>query len=156
MPDGSDISKYHFIQRSKQFLEKDWGLNISSINFNYTNLCFFRTPTAKYLSSDDYKLSLSLFKKYIHFINPPWLLSIGSTNLKVLDSFGALKNINQHYDNQGKYKGHSGQLWDYNIFSVPHPSARMISEARQTIWQTVTNEMKKEQDVKLKNGRQNR
>lgn len=143
MPTGQGITKYHFIQQSRQFLEKHWGLDITSVNFNYTNLCFFRSPSEKYLLKKDYELSLPLFEKYIRYINPPWLLSIGSSNLKVLDHFGLLKNIHRHFDNQNKFKGHSAQLWDYNIFSVPHPSAHLTNEARQTIWTKVTTEMKK-------------
>lgn len=143
IPSGHDIVDYNFIKQSRQFLEKHWGLDIASINFNYANLCFFRTPKQNILSADDYKLSLPLFEKYIRYINPPWTLSIGGTNLKVLGSLGVLKNVRQHFDKQGKFKGHSGQLWDWNIFSVPHPSAHLTSGARQTIWEIVTNEMKK-------------
>jgi len=144
MPVDEEISEYRFIKQSRQNLENHWGLDIESINFNYSNLCFFRTPKGKDLSADDFKLSLPLFEKYIRYINPRWILSIGGTNIKVLDSFGALKNIKQHFDNQDKFKGHSGQLWDWNIYSVPHPSARLTSEARQTIWTKVTEEMKRE------------
>lgn len=143
MPTGEGITKYHFIKHNRHFLEKHWGLDISLINFNYTNLCFFRTPKEKDLTPKDYELSLPLFEKYIRYINPPWVLSIGGTNLKILDKFKALKNIKQHFDKQGKFKGHSGQLWDWNVYSVPHPSARMTSEARETIWTEVTKEMKK-------------
>jgi hypothetical protein len=142
MPTGGDISDYNFIKQSRQFLEKNWGLDIEKINFNYTNLCFFRTPKAKDLSDEDYKLSLPLFEKYIRYINPPWILSIGGTNFKMLGISGALKNVRQHFDKQGKFKGYSGQLWDWNIFSVPHPSAWLTSDARQTIWDKVTAEMK--------------
>lgn len=143
MPSGEGISDYHFIKQSRQFLEKHWGLDIAAINFNYANLCFFRTPKENILSADDYKFSLPLFEKYIRYINPPWLLSIGATNLKVLDNFGVLKNVQRHFDKQNKFKGHSGQLWEWNIFSVPHPSAHLTSESRQTIWETVTTEMKR-------------
>jgi len=143
MPTGHDITDYYFIKRSREFLEKLWELDIENINFNYTNLCFFRTPEAKVLSSVDYKLSLPLFEKYIRYINPPWILSIGGANIKILDKVGVLKNIKQHFDIQGKFKGHSGKLWDWNIFSVPHPSARLTNDARQTIWAKVTTEMKR-------------
>lgn len=143
MPTGDDISNYHFIKQSRQFLEKDWQLDISNINFNYTNLCFFRTPKAKDLSDEDYKLSLPLFEKYVRYINPTWLLSIGGTNFKVLDSFGLLKNIQRHYDNENKFMVHSAKLWEYNIYSVPHPTARLTTESRQTIWTKVTDEMKR-------------
>jgi hypothetical protein len=143
MPTGDDIADYHFIKQSRQFLEKHWQLDISNINFNYTNLCFFRTPKEKELSSDDYKLSLPLFEKYVRYINPPWLLSIGGTNLKVLSGLGLLKNIQYQFDNEKKFRGYSAQLWDYNIFSVPHPTARLTTEARNTIWTKVTEEMKR-------------
>ncbi|HEY8388647.1 MAG TPA: hypothetical protein VIK74_08590, partial [Parasegetibacter sp.] len=92
MPKGNDIADYHFIKQSRQFLEKHWQLDVLNINFNYTNLCFFRTPKEKDLTSDDYKLSLPLFEKYVRYINPPWLLSIGGTNIKVLNNLGMLKN----------------------------------------------------------------
>lgn len=143
IPTGEDIADYHFIRQSRQYLEKHWQLDISNINFNYTNLCFFRTPMERDLSGDDYKLSLPLFEKYVRYINPPWLLSIGGTNLKMLDGFGLLKNIQRHFDNENKFKGHSAQLWDYSIFSVPHPTARLTTDSRQTIWTKVTEEMKR-------------
>lgn len=141
MPTGEGISDYRFIKQSRQYLEKHWNLDFSTINFNYTNLCFFRTPTEKDLSFDDYKLSLPLFEKFVRYINPPWLLSIGGTNLKVLNSFGLIENIKSHFDNQNKFKGHSTRLWGYNLFSVPHPTARLTTEARQIIWGKVTEEM---------------
>lgn len=143
MPKGDGIAEYHFIKQSRQFLEKHWQLDISNKNFNYTNLCFFRSPTEKDLSVDDYKLSLPLFEKYIRYINPPWLLSIGGTNINILDRFGQLENIQRYFDNENKFKGHSAQLWGYNIFSIPHPIARLTTEARQTIWTKVTDEMKR-------------
>jgi hypothetical protein len=102
MPTGDDIAGYHFIKQSKTFLEKHWQIDISKINFNYTNLCFFRTPKEKDLSFDDYKLSWPLFEKYVDYINPPWLLSIGVTNLKVLNSLNLLKNIQYQFDNEKK------------------------------------------------------
>lgn len=143
MPTGEKILPNRFLQQSKLLLENNLGLKIQSVNFNYTNLCFFRSPKADDLTRADFELSLPLFEKYIRFINPPWLLSIGGTNLKVLNRFGALSNIRRHFDNQNKFKGHSGKLWEYDIFSVPHPSARLTKESRQTIWTSVTQEMKK-------------
>ena len=143
MPKGNDIADNHFIKQSRQFLENHWQLDVLNINFNYTNLCFFRTPKEKDLTSDDYKLSLPLFEKYVRYINPPWLLSIGGTNIKVSNNLGMLKNIQYQFDNKKKFRGCAVQLWDYNIFSVPHPAARMTTEARNTIWTKVTEEMKR-------------
>lgn len=143
MPTGEGIVKYPFIIQSKRYLEYFWGLDFKTINFNYTNLCFFRSPTEKFLDTEDYKLSIPLFQKYVQYINPQWILSIGGTNMKVLDSLGHLKNIKRYYDLEKKYKGHSGQLWDWNVFSVPHPSLKITKTSRQTIWSAVTEEMQK-------------
>jgi len=137
MPTGENIVNYTFIKQSRKYLEQ-LGLNFSDINFNYTNLCFFRTPKANLLEKDDFRLSIPLFEKYVRYINPPWLLSIGGKNMKIFHKFGYLKDdeIVRHYDNQRKFKGHSAPLWEWHVFSVPHPQARLTkaSNARQTIW----------------------
>lgn len=147
IPDGKGIIKYPFIRKCKPLLEKYIGLDFTSINFNYTNFCFFRSPKEKDLMLEDYELSLPLFEKYIRYIKPPWILSIGGTNFKILDRLGLLKNIQRHFDNQKKFKGHSAHLWDYNIFSVPHPNAQLTSESRNTIWLKVAKEIRNIIDV---------
>ncbi len=140
MPTGENIVNYTFIKQSRKYLEQ-LGLNFSDINFNYTNLCFLRTPKANLLEEDDFRLSIPLFEKYVRFINPPWLLSIGGKNMKILDKFGHLKGdeIVRYYDDQRKFRGHSAPLWEWNVFSVPHPQARLskASNARQTIWEKI-------------------
>ena len=140
MPTGKNIVNYTFIKQSRKYLEQ-LGLNFSDINFNYTNLCFFRTPKANLLVDDDFRLSIPLFEKYVRFINPPWLLSIGGKNMKIFHKFGHLKDdeIVRHYDNQRKFRGHSAPLWEWHVFSVPHPQARLTkaSNARQTIWEKI-------------------
>jgi len=61
MPTGQDIVEYYFIKQSRKPL-KQLGLDFSTFNFNYTNLCFFRTPRANILEFEDYKLSLPFNK----------------------------------------------------------------------------------------------
>src|SRR5690606_12989606 len=91
----------------------------------------------------DYQNSLPLFEKYIRYINPPWLLSVGVTNIAKLNSLGVLKEIRQHFDDQKKFSGFSGQLWDWHLFAVPHPGARLTNNSRFRIWERVTEEMKR-------------
>jgi hypothetical protein len=141
MPDGFEISQYHFIRRSKGFLEKGWGLDFSSVNFNYTNLCFFRSPKASDLTLEDFRLSFPLFQEYVAYIRPPWLLSIGGTNIKILNQLGQLENVRTFEDQENKFKGYSAELWGFKVYSVPHPSARMKKVSRQTIWEKVTAEI---------------
>lgn len=143
MPTGDDIGEYLFIKQSKRFLESDWKLDITKKNFNYTNLCFFRTPSEKHLSKDDYNLSLPLFEEYVRYINPPWLLSISMKNFKVLNSLRLLTFIQPFFDNEKKFKGYSAQLWGYKVFFVPHPNAHLTNAARETIWTKVSDEMKR-------------
>lgn len=141
MPSGQDVENYHFIKQIRKYLDPQWNLDFTTINFNYTNLCFFRTPKQSCLSLGDYELSLPLFERYIRYINPPWILSIGVSNLRILNRLGALSNLKDHYDNQGKFRGQSGRLWGWHFFSVPHPSAHLTRESRLEIWSAVTQEM---------------
>jgi len=142
MPTGKEIFYWPFIKSCKIYLES-WGIDFSTLDFNYTNLCFFRSPVEKLLSNDDYRLSLPLVKKFVHYINPPWILSIGVKSVDKLMKFNQIRNIKTHFDKEHKYKGYSGLLWDYNFFSVPHPSTHMTNNARQTIWRSVICEMNK-------------
>lgn len=141
MPTGEGIINYHFIKQSRKSLES-LGLDFSILDFNYSNLCSFRTPKERLLELKDYELSIPLFKKYVSHIDPPWMLSIGGKNMKVLDKFGLLSNIERHYDNQNKFRGHSAKLWDWTVYSVPHSSAHLTSESRMVIWNKIINEIK--------------
>src|SRR3569623_58374 len=89
MPDGK-ISQT-FIKRSKQYLEDYLKLNFININFNYANLCFFRSPHESDLMNEDYSLSLPLFKGYVEYIKP--------------------QSCKEIPDSLGKFKGISGTLW---------------------------------------------
>lgn len=142
MPDELRIVKFPFIQRSKKYFRKYLNLDVAPPNFNYTNLCFFRTPKEKDLSNGDYKLSLPLFEKYVRYINPPWMLSLGATNFKKLKDLGLLSNIQTYFDEQNKFRGYSAQLWQWKVYFVPHPNAHLTSHARETIWAKVAMDMK--------------
>lgn len=138
IPVGKEIGNYLFIARSRKYLELDWGLDFNNLNFNYSNLCFFRSPKASDLVLTDFELSLPLFKEYVDHIKPPWLLSLGVSTIEVLKN---LKCFNQDPeqipDAEGKFKGYSAKLWGFNFYSVPHPSARIKSGARDLIWKKV-------------------
>ncbi len=143
-PTGKDIAEYPFIIRNRKSLTQHLGLDFTELNFNYTNLCFFRTPTSYILEEEDFILSLFPFEKYVRYINPPWLLSIGLKNIEILNDLGLLANKKWLYDKQNKFSGFSGKLWDWNIFAVPHPNAHLPRESRAVIWEKVINEMNAE------------
>jgi len=129
-----DITAYPFIKRNRIFLENGLKLNFSDINFNYTNFCFFRSPKADDLSAKDYDCSIPLFKKYVTYINPPWLLAIGNTSFNKLRQYQSLDKIVQYQNQTGKVNGFSAKLWDLDVYTVPHPNARLSNTERNAIW----------------------
>lgn len=139
MPDSEEAKNYPFIKRSKPFFKEYLQLDINSINFNYTNLCFFRTPKANDLSLSDYKISLPLFKEFVKFVNPNWIFSLGNSNYTKLIEMGelTLTKDNQFYDKDQKHYGVSSNLWGHSYFSVPHPNARVKTNSRNEIWKQI-------------------
>jgi hypothetical protein len=137
LPHGRDIQHYNFIQRSQPFLEKYLAISLNAVNFNYTNLCFFRSPNASYLSLEDYQNSLPLFKLFADLILPPWIFSLGNSNYQILEQLGQLTNIKKYFDSEKKYYGVTGKLWSYDFYSVPHPNARVKSKSRNEIWELI-------------------
>lgn len=137
IPNGRDIVTYNFIQRSKPFLEKYLLLDFDNINFNYTNLCFFRTPRIEYLTPEDYEISLPLFQQYTEYINPIWIVSLGNSNTNILSKLGQLSDIKEYYVNEGKHKSVKAKLWGYDYYSVPHPNARVKAKSRNELWENI-------------------
>ncbi|MDE3185004.1 MAG: hypothetical protein KGM16_16450 [Bacteroidota bacterium] len=143
LPDGKDIAGYPFIKRSRKYLENYLHLDFDDINFNYTNLCFFRSPQQKDLNYHDYKVSLKLFKQFVDYIKPPWIFSLGDSNSKLLEELNVLDNKNELPNKDAKFRGITGELWGITYFSVPHPNARVKSELREEIWKCIGDEFNK-------------
>jgi uracil-DNA glycosylase family 4 len=137
MPTGEDIKTYTFIQRSRKYLEQYFGLQFDPPNFNYTNLCFFRTPRQKDLHRKDYEMSLPLFMEFVKYVEPNLILSLGNTNTQILECFKKLTNINKHYDSQRKHYGVKASLDVFPYISVPHPNAHVLTQSREEIWQKI-------------------
>lgn len=121
MPDGKDIPTYNFIRRSRQYLETYLLLNFDTMNFNYTNLCFFRTPKEIFLRVTDYENCLPLFRQFVEFIKPEWIFSLSNNNSKILSRFGQLTDCRSFYDHEQKYKGVKATLWGQSILFRPTP-----------------------------------
>ena len=147
MEPDEEIKNYKFIKSNSTFLINYLHIDLEKLDFNYSNLCFFRTPKENNLTSGDYALSIPLFKEYVKFINPPWIFSFGITNFLRLIQAREIKKeqFKKHPDNHNKFYGVSGKLWDVQFYAVPHPGAHMSTNARLTIWKSITNEIKKTQ-----------
>ncbi len=136
---------YKFLSKSKDYILKYLNLNINSDDFNYSNLCFFRTPNIKYLKGEDFEISIPIFKKFVNDLQPSWILSLGNTNIAYLEKFLnktgeiSLKPIPLNGKRKGKFEvmGYSGTLWSKQFYCLPHPGAHINKEDRDAIWETV-------------------
>ena len=132
---------WQFVSHSRKYFRKYFNKEIEELN--YSNFCFFRTPKANLLVNDDWKLTYPLFKEYIDFINPPWSLMLGKSDY-VLSSHVTIKETFSVWDsnNNKTVNGYYGILFKkYPFGAVPHPQARVSSEARNEIWSLVTEQL---------------
>jgi len=134
MPSGFNIQDYDFIGDSAGFLQKYFAIDTSMPDFNYTNLCFFRTPSIKYLSAKDYKLSLPLFEEYVAYVQPPYLLSIGTGNFDVLRKQKRIAEWKQTDVASAPMQGIAARYNGIKSLFVPHPQARLTNEHRAELW----------------------
>ncbi len=144
MPKGNEILEYDFIKRSKTFFDKYLHLKFDEPNFNYTNLCFFRTPNIKYLSFQDYERSYPLFVEYVKFIQPPWIFSLGITGYDILKKLGPLKADPDIRDSSQSQRGATGKFFGFNFYAVPHPNAHLKGDSRQEIWAQIGEKFQKD------------
>ena len=143
MPDGTDIEDYRFIRQSLPLLKTYLGVT-SPAEINYTNLCFFRTPTIADLEEEDWDLSLPLFRKFVKFIDPPWLLMLGTSGLWKLQELELLTDLKDHDVVQGKKTcwSYSAETSGKPFAAVPHPQAHLKSEVRSQLWELACNNLK--------------
>jgi uracil-DNA glycosylase family 4 len=127
---------YRFIQRSKDLISEFLKIKAEDVEFNYTNVCLFRSPNISDLSIKDVRLCVPILEKFIELINPPWILSLGNTNIKYLKP--NLRDLKRIVKVGTSHIGYTGTLWSYKIYSVPHPNARKLTnDVRHKIWKSV-------------------
>lgn len=134
IPDGSDIENYNFIVRSKPFLEKYLQVkNVTEIN--YSNICFFRSPSISHLTECDIKLSEPLFYKYLNYIKPPWTVVL-SNNITFLPSIKTWEKVTSQFN--GKvFSAYRASHDEMKFYALPHPNAHLKSEVRHDLWEKV-------------------
>ena len=138
MSDGSCIKNYPFVIRAKPYLSKYLGLDVDHPDFNYTNLCFFRSYDTAALEERDWANSMELFMEYVDYIDPPFLLMLGTTQVKRLRELPLLsgeldKHI--HLTSKALYSSYSVLLKNGSkLICVPHPQARLSNTTRHELW----------------------
>jgi len=127
---------YTFLKKSQKLIEEFLKIDVEKAEFNYTNLCFFRSPKSSDLIYNDYKVCLPTIEKLVNYIKPPWILSLGNSNMAVLKP--KLNELKTFKTAGTSHPGYSGILWGYNFYCFPHPNARKLSnDTRYEIWKTV-------------------
>ena len=143
MPDGKDIHTFKFLRHSKHLLRNNLDINIDIPNFNYTNLYFFRSQNVNQLSDDDWQKSIPLFIEFIEYINPAWLLTIGSGNIRYIWEYNLIENTLNSY----KHNSSNRAFYSYSglfkggkpLMIVPHPNAHIPSDVREFLWMDACN-----------------
>ena len=125
---------WKFAKHAQRYMSKYFGKNLEDIN--YSNLCCFRTPDTSYLSSKDWELSLPLFKEYVEYINPPWLIMFGNADRFQQGQFQVERTFTL-YDE--RYRNHKnvqlGTLFNnYPMGRVYHSNAWISAYTDEQLW----------------------
>jgi len=127
---------YPFITKSKDLISEFLQIKIQDAEFNYTNVCLFRSPNVSDLSIKEVRWCMPILKEFIELINPPCILSLGNTNIVYLEP--DLRELKKFTETGTPHVGYSGMLWGRPFYSVPHPNARKLTEeVRHKIWSSV-------------------
>lgn len=132
-----------FAKHADHYLKKYFECTINEVN--YSNLCFFRTPNAKYLSYQDWQLSIKLFEKYIDFISPPWTIMMGDPKILNEKQFTNRKRWEYRAPNATRRSfAYVGLLFGkYPFGAVPHSAARCSPETHNALWAQMEVELEK-------------
>jgi len=141
-PSQIDKNTWKFKTHVNHYLHKYFGYTFDQIN--YSNLCFFRTPNVKYLSYKDWRDSIPLFKEYVDYVNPPYLIMMGAPKhlnnreLKDVRKYGYLPK-----GSSTRSFARIGILFDkYMLASVPHSSAHISPNTHDALWELISEKLK--------------
>lgn len=126
---------YGFLTRSADYLKKYPGIDVEDGEFNYTNLCLFRSPNQKFLLTDDYESCFDTFKFLVAAIEPPWILSLGTGNVERIKAL--IPAFSPEIETAGRATGRRDKLLEIPFYCVPHPNAHLSKPDRDGIWEKV-------------------
>jgi hypothetical protein len=132
---------YKFLERSRGYFKKysQLEMDLDQVDFNYANLCFFRSRAEKDLTYTDYEYSYPLAKELIKYLEPKHILVFGVTALNRIKELGNgdLTTTNEFVDSDNKHRGFKGKFLGFDFFCLPHPNARVKSASRDELWEKV-------------------
>lgn len=141
-PQSIDTNTWQFKTHVNGYLQKYFSLSFDEVN--YSNLCFFRTPNTDYLSHKDWRDTIPLFKEYVEYINPPYVIMMGmpkhlnNQELCEIEKYGFLP--------EGKNRRsftRIGLLFSkYKFGSVPHSAAHIPQNTHDALWKILLEKFK--------------
>ena len=141
-PSEDYVRDWPLAKHANHYLAKHFDTSLDKLN--YSNLCFFRTPTAKYLSYQDWQLAIPLFQEYVEFINPPWAIMMGNPKILNEKQFSNRKRLEFKAPNATRRSfAYVGLLFGkYPFGAVPHSAARCSPETHNALWAKMEVELK--------------
>lgn len=133
---------YKFLKRINALAKEYCNIEISEGRFNYSNLCFFRTPDIKVLENKYFEICIPVFKLLIEYIQPKQIISLGTGNIKYLKKyFKTDLECSAPITIEGNSnKVYKGSLMKFNLYNLPHPNAHHLSDdVYKNLWGKIFN-----------------
>lgn len=124
---------YSFLRRSSALMAEYAGINVESGHFNYSNLCFFRTPKIDLLTREDYRHSWPILKRLIERLAPPYIICLGTSAIDHLEESTRERRI-PHQQARRQYRAYAGTIISHPFYALPHPNARVPIGVREDLW----------------------
>ena len=141
-PETIDTNTWKFKSHVNSYLIKYFRCSFDEVN--YSNQCFFRTPKERFLSYQDWRDALPLFREYVEYINPPYLIMLGRPRYMNNEELKDYREIG-HLPEGSKRRSYVrlGTLFDkYKFGSVPHSSAHISPETHDVLWKILEEKFK--------------
>ena len=143
-PNWSDRNKWHYWNRLKAYFRgvKTGNPLEDEKNFVVTNMSFFNSKEAKQLPLDLLIKTIPYSLDLIKVLKPKHILFLGG--VRMLDKLNKVNQNNMLFDmnyEMIKPRVYKGQFNEVPFLAVPHPSARLKREERQTIVDSITDFM---------------
>jgi hypothetical protein len=141
-PENIDQNTWKFKSHVNTYLIKYFGYSFDEVN--YSNQCFFRTPNEKFLSYQDWRDSIALFREYVQYINPPYLIMLGRPRHLNNDELKDYRKIGYlPLGSKRRSFVRLGTLFDkYAFGSVPHSSAHISPDTHDELWKILKENLK--------------
>jgi uracil-DNA glycosylase len=136
---------YKFLERVSRLFKDFLGADVGKGEFNYSNLCYFRSPDISYLNEEDYKICLPILKSFVAYVKPEWIVSLSTGNIKYLRKYFPDDLTYETIQSENtSHKAFRGKFLDIPFYNLPHPNARRLSnETYYAIWKNVFSDVKR-------------